>query len=45
MFQYKHDFNAEFCRARSVEFSRSLNPQLLDFSGWLAAHGGEIPVT
>jgi uncharacterized protein YbjT (DUF2867 family) len=44
MFQYKHDFNAAYCEARSVEFSRSLNPRLLDFAGWLAAHGREIPL-
>ena len=28
MFQFKHDFEKEFCGARSVEFSRSLNPKL-----------------
>jgi uncharacterized protein YbjT (DUF2867 family) len=45
MFQFKHDFNAEFRLARSVEFSRSLNPQLQDFDQWLAAHAREIPIT
>jgi uncharacterized protein YbjT (DUF2867 family) len=42
MFQFNHDFSADFCRARSVEFSRSINPRLQDFASWLAAHGGEI---
>ena len=45
MFQFKHDFNAEFCAARSVELSRSLNPQLQDFATWAAAHAAEIPLT
>ena len=45
MFQFKHDFNAEFCAARSVELSRSLNPQLQDFATWAAAHAAEIPIT
>ena len=36
MFQYKHDFNDEFCGARSVEVSRSLNPALQTLEDWLA---------
>ena len=28
MFQFKHDFNEEFCGARSVAESRALNPGL-----------------
>jgi uncharacterized protein YbjT (DUF2867 family) len=45
MFQFNHDFSADFCRARSVEFTRSINPQLQGFADWLAAHGREIPLT
>jgi len=45
MFQYKHDFESEFCGARSVEFSRSLNPALQDFSSWLAANKDKIELT
>jgi uncharacterized protein YbjT (DUF2867 family) len=44
MFQFNHDFAAEFGAARSVEFSRSVNPRLLDFDGWLAAHARAIPI-
>jgi uncharacterized protein YbjT (DUF2867 family) len=44
MFQFNHDFNAEFCRARSVELSRSLNPRLQSFEQWLATHLREIPL-
>jgi uncharacterized protein YbjT (DUF2867 family) len=45
MFQYKHDFEAEFCGARDVGFSRSLNPQLQSFSQWLAANKQLIPTS
>lgn len=38
MFQFKHDFNDEFCRVRDVERSRELNRRLQSFSDWLATH-------
>lgn len=44
MFQFKHDFNDAFCRARSLETSRALNPRLQSFEQWLAAHAREIPL-
>ncbi|MDX1380018.1 MAG: NmrA/HSCARG family protein [Xanthomonadales bacterium] len=44
MFQFKRDFNDYFCGARSVEFTRELNPDLQTFDGWLANHAGEIPL-
>jgi hypothetical protein len=44
MFQFKHDFNAEFCGPRSVEGSRALNPKLQNFAQWLAANVGRIPI-
>ena len=44
MFQFKRDFNEYFCGARSVEFSRSLNPELQTFRVWLRSHAGLIPV-
>jgi uncharacterized protein YbjT (DUF2867 family) len=44
MFQFKRDFNADFCGARSVEESRALYPGLLDFAGWLAQNAGNIPI-
>lgn len=44
MFQFKHDFNDAFCAARSVAFSRSLNPQLKAFAPWLAQNAGRIPL-
>lgn len=44
MFQFKHDFESYFCGARSVEFSRSLNPALQSFGQWLAANKSRIPI-
>jgi uncharacterized protein YbjT (DUF2867 family) len=44
MFQYKRDFETEFCGARSLEFSRSVNPQLQTFDQWLAKNGSRIPL-
>ena len=44
MFQYKRDFNDEFCAARSLAFSRSLNPKLQTFDQWAAANKARIPL-
>jgi uncharacterized protein YbjT (DUF2867 family) len=43
MFQFKRDFNADFTGARSVAFSRELNPELQSFAQWLAANRERIP--
>jgi hypothetical protein len=45
MFQYKHDFEAAFCGARDVGFSRALNPRLQSFSQWLEANKQLIPTS
>ncbi|HSQ69346.1 MAG TPA: hypothetical protein VLM41_04620, partial [Steroidobacteraceae bacterium] len=44
MFQFKHDFNDDFCAARSIETSRSLNPRLMSFDDWLRENAGRIPL-
>jgi uncharacterized protein YbjT (DUF2867 family) len=44
MFQYKHDFNAEFCKPRDPAFARSLNPALQTFDQWLALNAARIPL-
>ena len=44
MFQFKRDFNADFCAARSVALSRELNPRLQGFAQWLAANAARIPL-
>jgi len=43
MFQFNHDFSDEFRAARSIEFSRSLNPGLQDFETWLSRNAARIP--
>jgi uncharacterized protein YbjT (DUF2867 family) len=44
MFQFKRDFNDYFRGARSLEFSRTLNPELQTFGEWLALHKAAIPL-
>jgi uncharacterized protein YbjT (DUF2867 family) len=44
MFQFKAEFEKEFCRARDLGFSRSLNPRLQTFAQWLAANKERIPL-
>ncbi len=43
MFQFKRDFNADYCRARDPAVARQLNPGLQDFDAWLARYGNQIP--
>jgi len=38
MFQFKHDFNAEFCARRDVAATRELHPRLQDFATWAQRH-------
>ena len=44
MFQFKRDFNQDFCGARDLELARTLNPALQSFEQWLAANGQLIPL-
>lgn len=44
MFQFKRDFNEYFVGTRSLEFTRSLNPDLQTFEEWLAVHKEQIPI-
>ena len=44
MFQYKAMFETEYCGARDLAFSRSLNPQLQTFAQWLEANAKQIPL-
>ena len=44
MFQFKRDFQEEFCGPRDPAVARSLNPRLQSFGAWLAAHADEIPL-
>ena len=42
MFQYKHDFNDDYCGFRNIERTRSLNPELKTFEQWLAINKDKI---
>ena len=44
MFQFKHDFEEDYCASRSLDVSRSLNPSLQTFEGWLAKNKERIPL-
>jgi uncharacterized protein YbjT (DUF2867 family) len=44
MFQYKAEFEAEFCGKRDVAGTKALNPASQDFAAWLAANGHRIPI-
>ena len=44
MFQYKADFEKEYCGARDLAESRALNPELLTFAAWLAKYKSKIPL-
>jgi len=44
MFQFKRDFEAEYCARRDLKRSRALHPDIADFSTWLETHGSRIPV-
>ena len=44
MFQFKRDFEQDYCGARNLELSRSLNPELQTFAQWLAQNKDRIPL-
>jgi len=44
MFQFKRDFEEDYCRARPLAASRALNPELQTFEAWLAANASRIPL-
>lgn len=45
MFQFKQEFETEFCGARDPAVARSLNPELQDFRTWLARNKDRVPVS
>ena len=44
MFQFYHDFEKDFCASRSLEVSRSLNPDLQSFDTWVMRNKSRIPL-
>ncbi len=45
MFQFKRDFNDYYVGARSIPFTRSLNPELQTFAQWLDRYKEQIPLS
>lgn len=45
MFQFKRDFEKEYCGSRNLDVSRALNPSLQTFEEWLAQNKGRIPIS
>ena len=44
MFQFKRDFNGDYCGVRDIDLARKLDPELQSFEQWLAKHKTEIPL-
>jgi uncharacterized protein YbjT (DUF2867 family) len=44
MFQFKRDFEGDFCGARDPAVARALNPELQDFRTWLGRNKHRIPL-
>ena len=44
MFQYKRDFEREFCARRDPAFARQLNPELQTFAQWVTSQKDRIPL-
>ena len=44
MFQYKRDFEVDYCGARSIAETRALNPELQSFETWLARNKDRIAI-
>jgi hypothetical protein len=44
MFQFNRDFESVFCGARSLVFSRKINPSMHTFEAWLAGNADRIPI-
>jgi hypothetical protein len=44
MFQYNRDFEEDFCKLRNLDFSRSLNPELMTFEKWVVKNKILIPL-
>ena len=43
MFQYKSEFESDFCGLRDLTLSKTLHPGLETFTQWLAKHKDQIP--
>ncbi len=44
MYQFKTDFEDDYCNSRSIELAKTLNPSLLTFESWLNENKLKIPL-
>jgi len=44
MYQFKAEFEDYYCKSRSVELAKSLNPNLQSFANWLEANKSKLPL-
>ncbi len=44
MFQYKRDFETEYCASRDIAKTRELNPELQTFAQWLSKNKSKMPL-
>jgi len=44
MYQFKAEFEEDYCNSRSVELAKTLNPSLQNFKSWLTENKNKIPL-
>ncbi len=44
MYQFKADFEEDYCKSRSIELAKELNPTLISFEDWLKVNKDKIPL-
>lgn len=44
MYQFKAEFEEDYCNSRSVELAKTLNPSLQTFETWLKENSSKIPL-
>ena len=44
MYQFKAEFEKDYCQSRSVELAKTLNPSLQTFTTWLEKNKNKIPL-
>jgi hypothetical protein len=44
MFQFKADFEEDYCGARDLRTARALGGSLMTFDEWLAKYADRIPI-
>ena len=44
MYQFKAEFEADYCNSRSIDLARTLNPSLQTFENWLKENKSKIPL-